>query len=137
MNNSGQIITFYSYKGGSGRSMTLANVAWLLASNGKRVLAIDWDLEAPGLPQFFLPFLNSQSLASSAGLIDFLYAHQEAAFLPPKLLPSLQGRNNAVRHIDWRQYVQKLKWVFPNAGRLDMITCRQARSFVCCSRLTF
>jgi len=44
----GQIITFYSYKGGTGRSMALANIAWILASNGKRVLIIDWDLEAPG-----------------------------------------------------------------------------------------
>ena len=31
----GQIITFYSYKGGTGRSMALANVAWILASNGR------------------------------------------------------------------------------------------------------
>ena len=34
----GQIITFYSYKGGTGRTMAMANVAWIIASNGKRVL---------------------------------------------------------------------------------------------------
>jgi MinD-like ATPase involved in chromosome partitioning or flagellar assembly len=45
----GRIVTFYSYKGGTGRSMALANVAWLLAFSGKRVLVIDWDLEAPDL----------------------------------------------------------------------------------------
>ena len=28
----GRIITFYSYKGGTGRSMMLANVAWILAT---------------------------------------------------------------------------------------------------------
>ena len=28
----GQIITFYSYKGGTGRSMALANIAYLMAS---------------------------------------------------------------------------------------------------------
>ena len=33
----GRITTFYSYKGGTGRSMLLANVAWILASAGKRV----------------------------------------------------------------------------------------------------
>ena len=49
-----QIITFYSYKGGVGRSMALANVATLLSKWGKRVLMIDWDLEAPGLENFFL-----------------------------------------------------------------------------------
>ena len=54
----GQIITFYSYKGGTGRTMALANVAWILASNGKRVLAVDWDLESPGLHKFFHPFLD-------------------------------------------------------------------------------
>ena len=40
----GQVITFYSYKGGTGRSMAMANVAWILASHGKRVLAMDWVL---------------------------------------------------------------------------------------------
>jgi MinD-like ATPase involved in chromosome partitioning or flagellar assembly len=44
----GQIVTFYSFKGGTGRSMALANVAWILAANGKRVLAADWDLSHPG-----------------------------------------------------------------------------------------
>src|SRR5271166_3342097 len=53
----GEIVTFYSYKGGTGRTMALANIAWLLACNGYRVLAIDWDLEAPGLHRFFKPFL--------------------------------------------------------------------------------
>jgi len=42
-------ITFYSYKGGVGRSMTLANVAWRLAAKGKRIGVLDLDLEAPGL----------------------------------------------------------------------------------------
>lgn len=50
------IVTFYSYKGGVGRSMALANVAVLLAQKGLRVLAIDWDLEAPGLESYFSYF---------------------------------------------------------------------------------
>jgi len=58
----GEIITFYSYKGGTGRSMALANVAWVLASNGRRVLVIDWDLEAPGLHRYFKPFLLDKEL---------------------------------------------------------------------------
>lgn len=45
-------ITFYSYKGGVGRSMALANVAASLASRGRRVLMVDFDLEAPGLDSF-------------------------------------------------------------------------------------
>ena len=46
-------VAFYSFKGGVGRSMALANVAWALASQGKRVVAIDMDLEAPGLHPLF------------------------------------------------------------------------------------
>ena len=39
----GKVITFYSFKGGTGRSMALANVAWILAGScGKRVLAHVW-----------------------------------------------------------------------------------------------
>ncbi|HEX8313053.1 MAG TPA: tetratricopeptide repeat protein [Chthoniobacteraceae bacterium] len=49
----GTVVTFYSYKGGVGRSMALANVAYLLAESGKSVLCIDWDLEAPGLERYF------------------------------------------------------------------------------------
>jgi hypothetical protein len=50
----GEIISFYSYKGGVGRTMALANVAVLLAQRGHRVLAVDFDLEAPGLHRYFL-----------------------------------------------------------------------------------
>lgn len=55
--SSGEVITFYSYKGGTGRSMVLANIACLLARRravgDRRVLIIDWDLEAPGLHHYF------------------------------------------------------------------------------------
>ena len=49
----GKTITFYSYKGGVGRSMALVNIACLLAKKQKKVLIVDWDLEAPGLHLFF------------------------------------------------------------------------------------
>ena len=75
----GKIITFYSYKGGTGRSMALANVAWLLASAGNRVLVIDWDLEAPGLHRYLDPFLDDKSLENSTGVIDFVLEFATAA----------------------------------------------------------
>jgi formylglycine-generating enzyme required for sulfatase activity len=59
----GQVITFYSYKGGTGRTMALANVACLLARGHvgiagdaptpRKVLMVDWDLDAPGLHCYF------------------------------------------------------------------------------------
>jgi len=42
-------VSFYSYKGGVGRTMALLNVAWYLAQKGSRVALVDLDLEAPGL----------------------------------------------------------------------------------------
>ena len=44
--------TFYSFKGGVGRTMALANVAVHLAQRGRRVLVVDFDLEAPGLDTY-------------------------------------------------------------------------------------
>ena len=67
-----QIVTFYAYKGGSGRTMALANVAWILAANGKRVLAVDWDLEAPGLPRFFRPFLDTEAMNDVPGVHNLI-----------------------------------------------------------------
>jgi MinD-like ATPase involved in chromosome partitioning or flagellar assembly len=67
----GQIITFYSYKGGVGRTMALANIAVLLAQRGKRVLMIDWDLEAPGLERYFEPYIDAND-RKNEGLIEFL-----------------------------------------------------------------
>ena len=47
----GKIVTFYSYKGGTGRSMALWKTlkVGFWSVTGKRVLTVDWDLEAPGL----------------------------------------------------------------------------------------
>ncbi|MFD9705929.1 KGGVGR-motif variant AAA ATPase [Lentzea sp. NPDC059081] len=67
---SGTVITFYSYKGGVGRSFTLANTAVLLARWGYRVLAVDWDLEAPGLHLYFRPHLSQMP---DGGVVDLAH----------------------------------------------------------------
>jgi cellulose biosynthesis protein BcsQ len=84
----GEVITFYSYKGGTGRSLALSNVAWLLAANGRRVLVIDWDLEAPGLHRYFLPFLSDPELSESPGLIDLLWDYVNLVLTPRDNWPS-------------------------------------------------
>lgn len=63
------IVTFYSYKGGVGRSMALANIAVLLARTGARVLVVDWDLEAPGIEEYFDGF---QIQTNGRGLLPLL-----------------------------------------------------------------
>lgn len=65
------IITFYSYKGGVGRSMALANVAELLYQRGLDVLMVDWDLEAPGLERFFA-HVPVERVLRQPGVIDML-----------------------------------------------------------------
>lgn len=70
----GFIYTFYSYKGGTGRSMALANVASLLCRSGKRVLVLDWDLEAPGLEKY-LAHIDAEVPARRAqtdGIVDLI-----------------------------------------------------------------
>jgi MinD-like ATPase involved in chromosome partitioning or flagellar assembly len=46
------ITTFYSFKGGVGRTFALVNVAVELAKAGRKVLLVDFDLEAPGIHTF-------------------------------------------------------------------------------------
>ncbi len=78
----GRFLTFYSYKGGTGRSMALANIAWVLACAGRRVLAIDWDLEAPGLHRYFRPFLIDGEVTASDGLMDLIDRYANHAIRP-------------------------------------------------------
>ncbi|MCO6457186.1 MAG: hypothetical protein J5I93_17965 [Pirellulaceae bacterium] len=47
------IATFYSLRGGVGRSTALAYTGRILASRGRSVLCVDMDLEAPGLGPLF------------------------------------------------------------------------------------
>jgi Asp-tRNA(Asn)/Glu-tRNA(Gln) amidotransferase C subunit len=68
----GQIITFYSYKGGVGRTMALANVAVLLARWGYKTLIVDWDLEAPGVEHFFFEESKIKQIQERQGIVDLL-----------------------------------------------------------------
>lgn len=47
------VVTFYSYKGGMGRTTTMMGFALWLASHNRKVAIIDCDLEAPGYLNFF------------------------------------------------------------------------------------
>ncbi|MEZ5401216.1 MAG: ParA family protein [Bryobacteraceae bacterium] len=72
------VITFYSFKGGVGRSLALANVAVDLAQHGKRVLLVDFDLEAPGLDAF--KPLRPKRL--SPGIVEFVTTYIETGVSP-------------------------------------------------------
>lgn len=64
----GKVITFYSYKGGVGRTTTLALTALQMVREGKKVVVVDFDLEAPGLSTLLRPETDYPKY----GVIDFL-----------------------------------------------------------------
>ena len=76
------IYTFYSFKGGVGRSMALANIGEAFHLRGLRVVMVDWDLEAPGLEAYFYaPDLERpryMAARAHAGLIDLLVDYKQA-----------------------------------------------------------
>ncbi len=79
------IYTFYSFKGGVGRSMALANVAELMFRLGLRVLLVDFDLEAPGLERFFnVPeaLYKPDEVLTKRGIIEMLNSYKELYQLP-------------------------------------------------------
>jgi tetratricopeptide (TPR) repeat protein/MinD-like ATPase involved in chromosome partitioning or flagellar assembly len=123
----GNIITFYSYKGGTGRSMAVANIAWILASSGKRVLTVDWDLEAPGLHRYYTPFLSDKDLTGSEGLIDLLIEFRDATAIGH----AGAGEDNwHEAYADISPYVVSLDWDFPQGGTLDLLPSgRQGASY--------
>lgn len=114
---SARLITFYSFKGGVGRTQALANVAVALARNGQRVIVADMDMESPGLHAFFGPepgrSWSTQDLAQHPGLLDFL---DEAAKLPkeePLVVPHLLP----CRHVQLEGVKGSIRLLLP--GRLD------------------
>ncbi|WP_406045067.1 FxSxx-COOH system tetratricopeptide repeat protein [Micromonospora sp. NBC_00898] len=50
------IVSFVSPTNGTGRSSAVANVAWILAGNGRRVLAVDWCARTPRVYDYLRSF---------------------------------------------------------------------------------
>ena len=106
----GYVYTFYSYKGGVGRSMALVNVGALMALDGHKVLLIGWDLEAPGLETFFLqtaPCAVDGKPEETPGILDLLEARSEK------------------RKLSWRKCILKAR--FSGTGLCVSETCYAPR----------
>lgn len=96
------VVTFYSFKGGVGRTQALANVAVHLAARGKHVILVDMDLESPGVHFFFQH--RSEDL-SRGGVLEFLEECSEAPVAPPDVVgrlmpcetPLLRGSAGTIR----------------------------------------
>jgi len=105
-------VTFYSYKGGVGRSLALANIACLLAEDSEhpqRVLLWDFDLEAPGLHRLFPP--RDPQLC---GFVDLAYEFANKQQVPD------------FRHYVYQSQVKGID-VLP-AGKVDQAYCERLQS---------
>ena len=63
--------------------MALANIAALIAKWGKQVLIIDWDLEAPGLENFYRKYLSVEQVSLKEGVIDLLDSLEDVKLIWP------------------------------------------------------
>ncbi len=99
-------ITFYSYKGGVGRSLALANTAALLVKRGRRVVLVDFDLEAPGLDSFE----EFKSVAGKPGVVEYV-----TEFENTKRAPDI---SQFVHACDLDSQPRGRLWIMP-AGKKD------------------
>lgn len=84
-------ISFYSYKGGVGRSLALAYTARYLALKNINVCILDLDLEAPGIAYKFPE--DSHNIISKLGVVDYLNSWTE-------LLNSYNGDKTKIPNIN-------------------------------------
>jgi tetratricopeptide (TPR) repeat protein len=70
-------VTFYSFKGGVGRTLSLMNTAYRLSKRGRTVFILDFDLEAPGVDVFF------PATQPTRGLLDCIGHYSETGSVPP------------------------------------------------------
>jgi septum site-determining protein MinD len=83
------IVSVHSFRGGTGKSNTTANLAALLGMNGSRVGVIDTDIQSPGIHVLF--GLSSRGIGAS--LNDYLWHGAEIADTAHDVTPeSCNGR---------------------------------------------
>jgi len=90
-------VTFYSFKGGVGRTLALANVGLELARKGRRVLLTDFDLESPGIDTFE----TLRPRESHQGIVEYV-----SNFMATRIAP------------DARDYIYEVLGVGQKGGRL-------------------
>ncbi|MFS8201670.1 FxSxx-COOH system tetratricopeptide repeat protein [Streptomyces sp. CWNU-52B] len=111
-----KIITFSSYKAGAGRTMALANIAWIMASQGKSVLTVDWDLDDPALHLYYSKYLPNRDLSMSDGILDMFSTFAATASSQERGAEHL--RELHPQHTDFKRYDVDVHYPFPNGGHL-------------------
>ena len=85
-----RIIAIHSFRGGTGKSNTTANVATLLAAGGRRIGVVDTDIQSPGIHVLF--GVDQATLRNS--LNDYLWGRCQIEQAAHDVTPSanLEGR---------------------------------------------
>ena len=112
-NRNGRVVTFYSYKGGTGRTMALANVAWILAATATGY--------SPSTGISNRPACTVSSIPSSTWPPDSTPGrHRPGHRLPGLGRPG--GRpptGTGLARV--RRYAISFDWRFPAGGGLDLL----------------
>jgi len=103
-------VTFYSYKGGVGRTLVVANLAKYLAHLRMKVLVLDLDLEAPGV--HYKLGERGARLPVERGVVDILHAFATTGQLPENLA----------------DYVLEAPAPTPSAGKIHLLAAGDAPS---------
>jgi len=125
------IVTFYSYKGGMGRTTTMIAYAIDAAiNNNKKVVILDCDLEAPGYLNFFdLSEHGGLKDGDKNGLVEYLcdvqFSKDKNSISLSDYVINVRDNNNK----EWIQDNEKLSnlWIVP-AGNLNEIIYESGES---------
>jgi septum site-determining protein MinD len=82
-----KIISIHSFRGGTGKSNTTANVAMLLAAEGRRVAVVDTDIQSPGIHVLF----GIDQAKLNRSLNDYLWGRCQIEEAAHDVTPSLGG----------------------------------------------
>lgn len=116
-----KIISLYSYKGGVGRTQLTVNLAsYLCFIKRKKILVIDWDLEAPGLHYFFKTS-KGNLINDKKGVIDLFTSFIE------KMEPIVDIEGNELPLFD--DYIINVASSTPKNGDLGVIDLVTAGDF--------
>lgn len=132
--------TFYSVKGGVGRSTTAAILAWHLSRAGERVLVVDLDLESPGLSSAMLDPSAQPEFGVTDWFVEDLVGQgdhvSERMVATPAWAQDLDGDVRVVpaHGRDSGEYLAKLGRVYldsdvPWTGRLDRLLSRLEETY--------
>ena len=89
-------ISFYSYKGGVGRTTLVAQIARLLAALGKKVAVMDFDFDAPGVTAAF----NKDIMSIEGGLFELFKDYSEPDLNDKKSILLIERLKNYLIDID-------------------------------------